>query len=77
MESKTQVPTMPPKRKAAAKKAGGGKRTKVEVAPKDSKPATIQDAVQALKEADKGKVRKSKVDTGFEDSLNYEVSVHL
>ena len=50
---------MPPKRKGAAtKKASGGKKAKQE----DDEKATMKEAFEALKAADAGKEKKTKVD---------------
>ncbi|XP_070559252.1 protein mono-ADP-ribosyltransferase PARP3-like [Ptychodera flava] len=52
---------MPPKRKAAAKKApAGGKKAKKAV--EDAEPSDVKSAIEALKTADKGKKKSAKVD---------------
>ncbi len=49
---------MPPKRKAAASKAKGKK-----AAEEDAGPSSVKEAMEALKKADAGKKKKSKVDS--------------
>lgn len=55
---------MPPKRKAAAAKGGpAAKKGKAAAAAAAEEPETMKDKITALKEADKGKVKKHKPDS--------------
>ncbi len=52
---------MPPKRKAAATKGKGKKAAAA--AEEDAGPSSVKEAMEALKKADAGKKKKSKVDS--------------
>jgi len=71
---------MPPRKRAKAlgKKTAGGKRAKKadsEETDSSNPPATVHDAMQKLKEADKNKVRKLKPDSLCPQSNQCTVSV--